>query len=217
MGFNSFIKFMLPKDSKFLSLLRSQTDDVVEGAGLLVEFVGAPDHEARKEVYMKIKQVETHCDQITDEIFNELNRTFITPFDREDIHTLASQLDDVLDMINASAKRTMLYKPKEMGESMSVMANHIKEMAGSLQIAVCELDKLNNKKRATIRIQCRRLHELENSADDVYERFIISLFGHEKNAIEMLKQVEIIQLLESTTDRAYRVVDVLKTIMVKYA
>jgi len=208
---------MLPKESKFLSLLRSHTDGVVEGANLLVEFVAAHDHDRRKAIYTEIKHVETHCDQITDEIFNELNRTFITPFDREDIHTLASQLDDVIDMINASAKRTILYQPKEMGDSMAIMAGLIKEMAESLQIAVCELDKLNNKKRAVIKVQTRRLHELENSADDVYENFIISLFGHERNAIEMLKQVEIIQLLESTTDKAYRVVDVLKTIMVKYA
>jgi len=216
MNFNAFVKFLLPKDSKFFPLLRGQVDDIVRGADLLVKFVGAADHDERKAVYLEIKQVETDCDHITDQLFTELNNTFITPFDREDIHTLASQLDDVLDMINASAKRVVLYNPADMPADMRTMADHIRQMAECLHIAVYELDKVN-KKPAVVRKQCRCLHELENSADDVYEKFIISLFGRESNAIELLKQVEIIQLLESTTDMAYRVADILKTIIVKYA
>jgi len=216
MNFNVFVKFLLPKDTKFFPLLRGQVDDIVRAADLLIKFADTADHEQRKAIYLEIKQVETECDHITDELFNELNNTFITPFDREDIHTLASQLDDVVDMINASAKRTVLYHPADMPESMRTMADHIRQMAECLHIAVCELDKVK-KDPAVVRLQCRRLHELENSADDVYEKFIISLFGRESNAIELLKQVEIIQLLESTTDMAYRVADILKTIIVKYA
>ena len=216
MNVNTFINFFLPKDNKFIPLLKKQADDLVKASGMLVEFISTPGHEERKTIYAQIKEVETHCDSITDEIFNELNNTFITPFDREDIHTLATQIDDILDMINASAKRTILYQPKEMPQSMLRIAKHIQEMTLSLQTAVYGLEKAI-KNAEVIKQQCKKLHQLENSADDVYENYIISLFEQEKNAIELLKLVEIIQLLESTTDKAYRASDVLKTIIVKYS
>lgn len=210
------MKFFLPKESKFFPLLRRQVDDILKASDLLVRFMQTAGYQERKSIYTEIKQTETHCDQVTDEIFNELNNTFITPFDREDVHTLASQLDDVLDMINASAKRTILYRPHEIPSSMITLAEYIKESALSIEIAVDELAK-KNRKTIILKTQCIRLHEVENLADDVYENFIISLFETERNAIELLKMVEISQLLESTTDKAYRVADTLKTIIVKYA
>ncbi len=212
---NNFLQFFLPKESKFFPLLRGQVDDIIKASDLLIKFAQTQEHRDRKLIYMEIKKTEMHCDSLTDEILNELNNTFITPFDREDIHTLASQLDDVIDLITASAKRTVLYQPKEMPDSILQMAEYIKESAICLQIAVNELDNVR-KKPVIVRDQCRILHEIENCADDVYENFIITLFEKEKDAIELLKQVEIIQLLESATDKAYRVSDVLKTIIVKY-
>ncbi len=209
-------QFFLPKDGKFLPLLRAQVADVLKASDLLIRFNSTPSQEERKMIYAEIKRTESHCDRIQDEILDELNKTFITPFDREDIHLLASQLDDVLDMINGSAKRVILYNPREMPQSMVIMAEHIKEAAESLDVAIKELDKVK-RDPSVVRECCRRLHEIENRADDVYENFIISLFGQEKDAIELLKQVEIIQLLESATDKAYRVSEVLKTIIVKYA
>ncbi len=211
-----FFQFFLPKESKFLPLLLGQVNDILKGADMLIEFTKTTDPEARKRIYTQIKATETHCDRITDEILDELNKTFITPFDREDIHTLASQLDDVLDLINGSAKRTVLYIPREMPQSMTRMAEYIKESAECLHEAISELDKVK-RDPSVVRACCRRLHELENLADDEYESFIISLFSQEKDAIELLKQVEIIQMLESATDKAYRVADSLKTIIVKYA
>jgi len=216
MGINRFFQIFLPKESKFFPLLKGQTEDLIKAADLLITFVHTSDHDKRKIIYSEIKQVETHCDKLTDQIFDELNKTFITPFDREDIHALASQIDDVLDMINASAKRIILYKPEELSQSMRKMADYIKEGVICIEKAIDELDKLKRNPKE-VRIQCTKLHEIENSADDVYENFIIALFENEKNAIELVKQVEIIQLLENTTDKAYRIADVLKTIIVKYA
>ncbi len=218
MGINRFFKFFLPKESKFLPLLRGQVDDIVKASELLIEFSNAGEHARRKELYAGIKRTETHCDGLTDAILDALNNTFITPFDREDIHTLASQLDDVLDLINGSAKRVVLYQPREMPGALVRLAELIRESALCLQSAVYELDKVN-RNPAVIKQQCRKLHELENAADDVYEDFIISLFGGngDRDAIELMKQVEIIQLYESATDKAYRVSEVLRTIMVKYA
>ncbi len=216
MGINRFIQFFLPKESKFLPLLNGQVDDIVEAAALLVNFTACQEHELRQEIYAKIKKIEQHCDTLTNQVLDELNNSFITPFDREDIHVLASQLDDVLDIITASAKRTILYQPQYMSPSAVQMANYIKQSANSLQTAVKELDKVK-KDPAIVKAECRNLHELENMADDVYENCITNLFKTEKDAIELLKQVEIIQLLENATDKAYRVSDILKTIIVKYA
>ncbi len=216
MGINRFFQFFLPKETKFLTLLTSQIEDIVKASDLLIKFMNTPEHENRKLVYTQIKEIEKHCDTLTNQILDELNNTFITPFDREDIHDLASQLDDVLDLINGSAKRVILYQPKRMPDSMAELAKYIKKSAESLQIAIIELEKV--KKNPTIvKQECRRLHEIENQADDVYEMFIIDLFENEKDAIELLKQVEIMQMLENSTDKAYRVSDVLKTIVVKYA
>ncbi len=209
-------QFFLPKDGKFLPLLQGQVEDILRASDLLVEFTSTSDHEKHKALYAEIKKTETHCDRITDAILDELNKTFITPFDREDIHALASQLDDVLDLINCSAKRTVMYQPHEMSASMVSMAVHIKDSAECIRVAINELKKVK-RDPSVVREQCRRLHELENSADDVYEHFITSLFKDEGDAIELIKQVEIIQLLESATDKEYRVADVLKTIIVKYA
>ncbi len=219
MGINRFIKFLLPKESKFLPLLRGQVDDIVQASELLVTFSSTPGHAERKQLYAEIKKIETHCDNLQVEILDELNNTFLTPFDREDIHALASQLDDVLDLINGSAKRVVLYQPQEMSPSLARLADYIRESAVCLQTAIYELDKVN-KNPAVVKAQCRKLHELENAADDVYEEYIISLFSNhdgQRDAIELLKQVEIIQLYESATDKAYRVADILKTILVKYA
>lgn len=216
MGINRFFQFFLPKETKFLTLLTGQIEDIVKASDLLIKFMNTPEHESRKLIYPQIKEIEKHCDTLTNQILDELNNTFITPFDREDIHDLASQLDDVLDLINGSAKRVILYQPKRMPDSMAELAKYIKKSAESLQIAIVELEKV--KKNPTIvKQECRRLHEIENQADDVYEMFIIDLFENEKDAIELLKQVEIMQMLENATDKAYRVSDVLKTIVVKYA
>ena len=209
MGIDRFFQFFLPRESKFLPLLNGQVADIVEASALLVAFTSCQDHDRRQELYNAIKKLEQHCDTLTNQILDELNNTFITPFDREDIHTLASQLDDVLDMITGSAKRTILYRPRYMHPSAV-------QSAESVRVAVMELDKVK-RNPAVVKTECRKLHELENLADDVYENYVTLLFREEKDAIELLKQVEIIQFLENASDKAYRVSDTLKTIVVKYA
>jgi len=216
MGISRFIRFLLPSENKFLPLLRAQLDDILAASDLLIQLTQAPEHEDRKRLAAEIKKLETHCDRLTEQILDELNNNFITPFDREDIHALSSDFDDLLDLINGSAKRVILYKPKEMSNCMTALAEHIKESALCIQIAVNELDKVK-RDPAVVKAQCRRLHELENSADDVYESFLIDSFENPDDAIELMKKVEIIQLLESATDAAYRVSEVFRTIIVKYA
>ena len=216
MGLNRFLQLFIPKESKFFPLLRGQVEDILEASDLLIEFTKTEEHHVRKELYKKIKELENHCDTLTLKVFDELNQTFITPFDREDIHNLASQLDDVMDLINDGAKRTILYHPNEIPIEMTQMAELIKECALCLEIAMGEIDKVRKKPQVVID-QAAKLHEIENAGDSVYEMFLIKLFRHEKDAIELVKQMEIIQMLESAIDQAEDVADIIRTIIVKYA
>lgn len=191
-------------------------DVILVASDLIIECVQNSDHEAAIDYYKKIKEQERKGDALSARIFDELNSTFITPFDREDIHHLADRLDDVTDFINSCAKRIVLYNPKQIPASALEMANFIKESAICIGKAVDELDvlKKNSKK---IKEYCSDLHIIENKADDVYENFLIDLFENQKDAVEIIKMKEIMSELEKATDASEYVGKIIKTIIVKYA
>ena len=181
-----------------------------------IECVQISDHDNSVKCYKKIKEQELKGDALSTRVFAELNSTFLTPFDREDIQQLANRLDDVIDFINRCAKRIVLYNPKEIPSSALELANIIKECAINIGKAVDQLDvlKKNSKK---IKEYCKELHVLENKADDVYENFLIDLFEKQKDAVEIIKLKGIMSELEKATDAAEYVGKVIKTIIVKYA
>jgi predicted phosphate transport protein (TIGR00153 family) len=206
----------MPKEPKFFPLLKDMSDVILAASDLMIECVQNYNHETAIEYYKKIKEIERKGDELSDKAFDELNTTFITPFDREDINHLANRLDDVTDFINSSAKRIALYNPIKLPDSALDLAKLIKEDAISISKAVNELNvlKKNSKK---IKIYCSELHTIENKADDVYEHFTINLFEKEKNGIEIIKLKEIMYELEKATDAAENVGKIIKTIIVKYA
>jgi predicted phosphate transport protein (TIGR00153 family) len=191
-------------------------DVILVASDLIIECVQKDDHESAVEFYKKIKEQEKKGDALSVKIFDELNSTFITPFDREDIHHLADRLDDVTDYINSCAKRIVLYNPKQLPKEAIDLALLIKEGAVCIGKAVDELNvmKKNSKK---IKEYCVELHNIENNADDVYENFLIQLFENEKDAVEIIKLKEIMYELEKATDAAEYVGKIIKTIIVKYA
>ena len=213
---NSFFSKFMPKEPKFFPLLKDMSDVIMAASDLMIECVQNYNHETAIEYYKKIKEIERKGDELSDKAFDELNTTFITPFDREDINHLANRLDDVTDFINSSAKRIALYNPIKLPDSALDLAKLIKEDAISISKAVNELNvlKKNSKK---IKIYCSELHTIENKADDVYEHFTINLFEKEKNGIEIIKLKEIMYELEKATDAAENVGKIIKTIIVKYA
>lgn len=213
---NSFFSKFTPKEPKFFPILKEMSDVMVVAADLIIECVQKSDHESAIEYYKKIKEQEKKGDALSNRVFDELNTTFITPFDREDINHLASRLDDVTDYINSCAKRIVLYNPKKMPESAVELARLIREGAICIGKAVDELDVLK-KNAKNIKQYCTELHDIENKADDVYEHFIIDLFENEKDSIEIVKLKEIMYELEKATDAAEYVGKIIKTIIVKYA
>jgi len=212
---NLFDRFK-PKENKFFLLLHQMSEVTVEASELIIQCVQATNHDESVDFYKKIKEQERKADSIQNEIFEELNNTFITPFDREDINHLSSTMDDVMDLINSCAKRIMLYNPKTIPDSAVTLANFVRESAGYLLLAVEELDTFK-KRPAKIKEYCNLLGVVEKKADDVYEHFLIDLFENEPNAIEIIKLKDILHELEKATDAEEAVGKIIKTIIIKYS
>lgn len=208
------LQYLLPKDRKFFPLFKQATENLVKGSKLLVELVNAPV-EKRRDLIKEIEHVEHTGDNITHMIFNELGRNFITPFDREDIHALTSSIDDVLDLIQGSAKRIELYKVTVISEPMILLSDIILKGAIELNVAVLNLEGM--KRIDEIKAACVRINSLENNADDVFNLAIARLFDEEKDAIQLIKTKEILQALETATDKCEDAANVIESIIIKYA
>ena len=213
---NSIFSVFIPKEDKFFPEFQQMAHQIVSAADLFTELVSATNHERQVELYTQIKQIETSCDNIVTDIYEQINDTFVCPFDREDMHQLCSDLDDVMDYINASAKRLILYRPKQMPNTAMHMAEIILEDAKALDAAMLELKTISKKPQIALE-QCAKLHDLEHEGDDVYDNFVKELFEMEEDAKELIKIKEIMHNMEEATDCANHVGKTLKTIIVKYA
>lgn len=212
---NLFDKFK-PKENKFIQFLHQMSEVIVDASELIIQCVQSSNHDEAVDFYKKIKEQERKADGIQNQIFEELNNTFITPFDREDINNMSSTMDDVMDLINSCAKRIMLYNPKVIPTSAVELARYVRESAGYLLLAVEELDTFK-KRPARIKEYCKQLAVVEKKADDVYEHFLIELFENEKDAIEVIKLKDILHELERATDAAEAVGKIIKTVIIKYS
>lgn len=213
---NSFFSRFTPKEPKFFPLLKQLSEVLCTSSEVLVESLQHDLPSERADYYKKIKDLEREGDRLTHLIIDELSTTFITPFDREDINALASCMDDVIDGINSCAKRINIYNPRPISESGKELSRLIQEEAKYICKAMDELETFR-KSPAALREYCKRLHDIENQADDVYEFFITKLFQEEKDCIELIKIKEIMHELEKTTDSAEHVGKILKSLIVKYA
>lgn len=213
---NTIFSFLTPKENKFYPLINEVGDTLAATADVLIEFVQCQDKDQKAEFYHQIKAYETKSDVLTDNIFKELNETFITPFDREDIHELCETMDDMLDAINSSSKRILLFQPKTIPAEVIEMCYIIQKGTISVRTAVYELKTVTKKPQKALE-QCNILHDLESEGDELYENFIKVLFESTDDSIELVKLKEIMQDLERTTDIAKSIGKIIKTIIVKYA
>ncbi|MGN7719188.1 DUF47 domain-containing protein [Chitinophaga sp. 22620] len=205
----------MPKDRVFYSLFEDVAANLVEMGQVLVELVETKDLSVRKDKVHLIERLEHKNDDYTHRIFVELGQNFITPFDREDIHYLASTLDDVADYIHGSAKRIDIYKVNEMNDSIRKLADLINQGVKELARAIPEMRTMSNMR--VITDACVKINSLENHADDIYDRAIADLFEQESNAVELIKMREIYQALEIATDKCEDSANVIETIIIKYA
>lgn len=212
---NSIFTYFTPKDKKFQPLFEQASSNVLRIAEELLTVMVTKDLDARKEYIKEIERLEHVGDDITHSIFIELSKNFITPFDREDIHSLVSAIDDIADYVHATASNIELYHVAKISDSMVKLAEILVEMCRDLDKAIRELRSFRNIR--VIADACVRINSGENQADYVCNVAVARLFEFETNAIELIKQKEVLQTLEMATDKCEDAANVLESILVKNA
>jgi len=215
MALNSFLKIFMPKNKVFYELFEKVADNAAKMGSLLREVVGEADYDKRGALIIKIEDYEHANDELTHAIFTELGRNFITPFDREDIHYLATSLDDVADYIYAAAKKINFYKINPNDPGMHKFSELIEEGARYVKIAVSELRNMKNMRNITEALV--KINSIENQGDDIFDFSIDRLFNTEPDAKEVIKKRDIYQVMEIVTDKCEDVSNVIESIIIKYA
>jgi uncharacterized protein len=216
MSLNSIFQYFVPKEKKiFFPLFEKAASNVVAMATVLVETVNSKNADTRDELFRQIDKLENKGDEITHQVYLELGKNFITPFDREDIHTLTSAIDDVADYIQDAANKMSFYRIDDFNEPICTLSDLILLTSNELEKAVKGLKDLKNVRN--IADSCIRINSLENQADMVFNRAVADLFLYEKDAIRLIKYKEILTALETATDMCEDAADVMESILVKNA
>ena len=215
MAFNSFMKIFQPKDRVFYTLFEEVVDTVGEMSEMLKRLIVETQRDKRFGILNEIENAEHKNDDTTHRIYTELGRTFITPFDREDIHYLASALDDIADYIFACGKKINFYRVNPNDTGMQKLAEIVHASATEVRKAVGELRDMKNMRVITESLI--RINSLENQADDMFDMSIERLFATEPDAKEVIKKREIYQSMEMATDKCEDAANVIESIIVKYA
>jgi len=200
---------LIPREEKFYSDFLAMADELQKGARLLESMV-APDHPIWDKAD-EIKEVEHKCDFLTHEIIQRLNRTFVTPIDREDIHELARSLDDVMDAIDACAAVIRLYRLSAVRFGARELARVVSASTVEIRKAIAALSE--GKSLATHAVEINRL---ENEADRLHQQAVVRLFDEETNPIVVMKWKETLDFLEQATDRCEDVANVIEGVAVKH-
>ena len=215
MALNSIMKIFMPKDRIFYSLFEEVADGVSKMGKLLKNVVDEPDPDRRAALGSQIEDQEHVNDDLTHKVFTELGRNFITPFDREDIHYLASALDDICDYIYATAKKINFYKINTNDVGIQKMADLIEQGTEQIRLAVRELRNMRDMRKITDALV--KVNSIENQADDIFDMSIDRLFETEPDAKEVIKKREIYQVMEIVTDKCEDAANVIESIIIKYA
>lgn len=210
------LKFFLPKDRVFYTLFENASANLEKIAKKLVQVVNESDFNKRAVPIKKMEDLEHQNDEITHQIFLELGRNFITPFDREDIHSLATALDDIADYIYYSGKKINFYNIDPTKDSgVQKTAEMIELAVLAVNQAVVELRNLKNTQKI---VECViKINSIENSADDIFDLNMEKLFASDVDAKELIKMRELYQTLETVTDKCEDAGNVIESIVVKYA
>ena len=214
MSINSIFQFLVPKDKKFFPLFEQASANLVQLASILHEAVNLPLKE-RDELFLKIDELEQKGEDITRLTNLELSRNFITPFDREDIYSLITAIDNVADNLHGASSRMKLYQVEKITKSIRKLTEINLEACQLIDNAVKELRDL--KKIKSITAACAKINKLEAKSDDVYNKAVADLFENETDAKNIIKYKEVLSVLETATDKCKGVASVLESITVKHS
>ena len=197
-----------PVDTAFYDLLTSSASQLVDGAALLAEMLG--DGNDRQEIASRMREAEHQADETTHEIVRRVNSTFVTPFDREDIYSLASALDDVMDMMDEAVDLVLLYEVTELPPETTQQVEVLQRCAELTAEAMPQLESMGSLDEYWIEI-----NRLENTGDKSYRRILANLFSGEYEALEVLKLKDIVESLEGAIDAFEKVANIVEQIAVK--
>ncbi|MGH9668713.1 MAG: DUF47 domain-containing protein [Terriglobales bacterium] len=201
---------LIPRETKFFSMFAEMSGNLLDGATLLRAILG--DFQNVEVRVQQLKDIEHRGDEITHAILTKLNQTFITPFDREDIHRLASSMDDVLDFLYAAGERLVMYKITSAPSAAADLVDLVIRQSEQIAKAVSLLEKHDH-----VLDYCVEINRLENEADRVAREAMARLFENEKDPIALIKLKELYEALESASDKAEDVANVLESVVLKSA
>jgi len=213
MSLNSFFQKLVPSEKKFFPMFESLSEVIVRASAAQLSIFEHDDPVKQKDLFKEIKDLENKGDEIVQNIFDDLDKSFVPPFDREDINQLTNSLDEVINRIDGVAQRIKLYRPKEIPSEFTEFAKLIHKGGEQINSAIKELHDL--KKPAKILKACKKISDIEKEADNLYHSIISNLFKKEKDAIELIKQKEMIENMEETADSIKGVSNILKVIILK--
>jgi len=201
---------LIPKDGRFFDDFILLAQEIRKASDVLVDMLAGES--PRWDAADELKALEHQCDQVAHDALNRLNKTFVTPLDREDIHTLILYLDNVMDMIDAAGGCIRLYRVQTVRYGARELAVVIQRCAQQVLFATQKLERRDGLEEHVVEI-----NRLENEADQIHGEAIGRLFAEETNAIEVIKWKEILDLLELATDECEDVANELEGVLVKYA
>ncbi len=199
---------LLPKEEKYFEDFKSMISHIDEMAHLVQTLFSTTDID--KDILLKIKPLEVRCDEITYKIVKRLNKTFITPFDREDIFTLIKRLDDISDMLLAASLRVDIL-------NITIKIKYADKLSSIVLEQIRELGKAINDLKSRHINECKAVKDLESEADKVYHQAIKELFSDGKDAVTIIKEKEVLDLLEKASDKCQAVANVILSIFIKNA
>lgn len=203
---------LIPREEKFYDLFEQQVKSLSEAATLFKNIVS--NWSLNHEGVQRLRDIEHECDVTTHEIMDKLNRTFVTPIDREDIHELASELDDVVDIIQAVSERMVLFRVEKTTEDLIELSKILEEAVTNVNKAVTSIRQMNRPRR--ILDYCIEINRLENRGDRTQERAIGNLFNNNPDAVEIIKWKELYDSTEAAIDKCEDVANTIEGIVVKY-
>ncbi len=215
MSFGSVLKFFLPKDRVFYNLFEQVAATLLLMSDNFSAALKETDLNKRDAILRKLEDLEQKNDEITHEIFIQLGHNFITPLDREDIHYLATALDDIADNIWGAAKRIVNYQIKDEQVALPVFAEMISKSVKAINLAVNALRDM--KDMETITTSCVQITEIENAADNLMDTIMLKLFAANMNPVELIKEKDIYQMLEIVTNKCEDAANVIESIIIKYS
>ncbi len=202
---------LLPREEQYFALFAQMTSYINDAARTLVEMLSQRDGDFQEYV-QRIKSIEHACDDLTHNVSTRLNKSFITPFDREDIYMMSKALDDVVDLIDGAARAVVMYDIHETTEPAKQLAGVIQRMAVQLHEVVSILQKPKGVTERLIEI-----HRLENEGDDIYQRAVGALFHENRDALEVIKWKDVYEKLEAAIDRSENVANIIEGVIIKHS